>query len=241
MVGLGMSLTGACPGTVLVQATAGIGRSRLLALSSLFAGIVWVKLKPFVARQQVCPKEPENETVMALTGWSVRQAVVRYVLAMVAGIGILLSIAPRGPSLLHPVIGGLLIGLGQLSSVLLARKAVGVSSAYEGFGKLFWNSTEGKTPASLPESILFVLGLMSGALATMLSVPATMEALNRSEEVSLPSVLVGGFLLTFGARIGGGCTSGHGISGMATMGLSSFISIAAMFGTGLITGTLFKV
>src|SRR6478736_10491275 len=42
MLGLGISLTGACPGTVLVQATAGIGHSRLLACTSLLAGVIWV-------------------------------------------------------------------------------------------------------------------------------------------------------------------------------------------------------
>src|SRR6478735_6701863 len=45
-LGLGISLTGACPGTVLVQATAGIGYSRLLACTCFLAGIVWVKIKP---------------------------------------------------------------------------------------------------------------------------------------------------------------------------------------------------
>lgn len=40
-------------------------------------------------------------------------------------------------------------------------------------------------------------------------------------------------LLILGGRIGGGCTSGHGISGMAQLSISSIFSLAAMFGGGM--------
>lgn len=118
---------------------------------------------------------------------------------------------------------------------------MGVSSVYEGFGKLFWNSIEGKILVFFLESILFVLGLMFGVLVIMLSVLVIMEVLNCSEEVFFLFVLVGGFFFIFGVWIGGGCMSGYGISGMVIMGLSLFISIVVMFGIGLIMGILFKV
>lgn len=234
MVGLGMSLTGACPGTVLVQATAGIGRSRLLACSALMAGIAWIKLKPLVARQTAAKTQPGEGSIMAATGWSANKTIVVYEMAMLAAIITALAAAPRSSAMLHPVIGGLLIGVGQLSSVLLAKKPVGVSTAYEECGRLFWDALGGKKPDALPDSIVFACGLMAGSFMTMLSVPDTREALARSEEVPLSSILTGGILLVFGARIAGGCTSGHGISGMASMGLSSCISVASMFGTGLL-------
>lgn len=53
-------------------------------------------------------------------------------------------------------------------------------------------------------------------------------------------MLVGAFALVFGARIGGGCTSGHGITGMAGMSLSSFIDTAAIFGGALGTTLLMR-
>lgn len=236
MVGLGMALTGACPGTVLVQATAGIGRSRLLACSAVVAGMAWIKIKPFVVGQTTTKSQPGEGSIMTATGWSAKKTIVIYELAMIASIMTALAAAPRDTRLLHPVIGGLFIGMGQLSSVLLARKPVGVSTAYEESGKLIWDTLRGKKPSALPDSIVFALGIMAGSLTTMLSVPATREALARSEEVSLPLTLIGALLLVFGARIAGGCTSGHGISGMASMGLSSCISVASMFGTGLLAG-----
>lgn len=55
---------------------------------------------------------------------------------------------------------------------------------------------------------------------------------------TLPGVMVlvlGGFLVGFGARYAGGCTSGHGITGMATLQVPSMIAVAGFFVGGLFT------
>ena len=52
-------------------------------------------------------------------------------------------------------------------------------------------------------------------------------------EVGKLVAVVGGAVMTFGARLAGGCTSGHGISGLATMGVASFVSVGAMFAGGI--------
>jgi uncharacterized membrane protein YedE/YeeE len=44
--------------------------------------------------------------------------------------------------------------------------------------------------------------------------------------------------MVFGARIAGGCTSGHGISGMSLLSVASIISVCAMFGGGIAWGLL---
>ena len=46
--------------------------------------------------------------------------------------------------------------------------------------------------------------------------------------------LAGGTLAGFGARVAGGCTSGLGLSGAATLGISAFVFLALFFATGLI-------
>ena len=43
---------------------------------------------------------------------------------------------------------------------------------------------------------------------------------------------------SLGARIAGGCTSGHGISGMAQLSVGSMVAVAAMFAGGILTATL---
>jgi uncharacterized membrane protein YedE/YeeE len=50
----------------------------------------------------------------------------------------------------------------------------------------------------------------------------------------------GGFLMLGGARIADGCTSGHGISGMAQLAVGSTIAVAAMFAGGILTAMLMR-
>lgn len=50
----------------------------------------------------------------------------------------------------------------------------------------------------------------------------------------LVMVIGGGFLVGFGARYAGGCTSGHGITGLATLQLASLVAVAGFFAGGLV-------
>jgi hypothetical protein len=64
--------------------------------------------------------------------------------------------------------------------------------------------------------------------------PAEIFAWDRVGTVAgLVSMLLGGFLVAFGARVAGGCTSGHAISGMAELRLSSLVTVLGFFAGGL--------
>jgi uncharacterized membrane protein YedE/YeeE len=56
----------------------------------------------------------------------------------------------------------------------------------------------------------------------------------------LLSALFGGILAGFGARVAAGCTSGLGLSGAATLGLSAFVFLGLFFASGLIVSRLAK-
>jgi uncharacterized membrane protein YedE/YeeE len=47
-------------------------------------------------------------------------------------------------------------------------------------------------------------------------------------------MVVGGFFIGFGARYGGGCTSGHAISGLSNLQLPSLIAVVGFFAGGLL-------
>jgi uncharacterized membrane protein YedE/YeeE len=49
---------------------------------------------------------------------------------------------------------------------------------------------------------------------------------------------VAGFLMLLGARIADGCTSGHGLSGMAQLAVGSTVAVAAMFAGGIAAALL---
>jgi uncharacterized membrane protein YedE/YeeE len=51
--------------------------------------------------------------------------------------------------------------------------------------------------------------------------------------VSWIVLLIGGFLVGFGTRMGGGCTSGHGLSGCSRLQFGSLVGTAAFFGTAI--------
>ncbi len=49
---------------------------------------------------------------------------------------------------------------------------------------------------------------------------------------------IGGFLLLFGARMAGGCTSGHGLSGVAVLQVHSIVAVGSMFVGGIGTAVI---
>lgn len=56
---------------------------------------------------------------------------------------------------------------------------------------------------------------------------------SRPMPMSLLRGVIGGILITFGGSLAGGCASGHGISGLSMLGISSLITVAAIFGGGI--------
>jgi len=80
--------------------------------------------------------------------------------------------------------------------------------------------------------VAFVVGLLIGAMAYILAVggPAPVDVL-----ASPPAILVGGLLVGFGTRLGSGCTSGHGLCGMARISRRSMVASAVFFGVAMLT------
>jgi hypothetical protein len=52
------------------------------------------------------------------------------------------------------------------------------------------------------------------------------------------AAFIGGFIILYGARMAGGCTSGHGISGTLQLAVSGWVFFMSMFVTGVITAAI---
>jgi uncharacterized membrane protein YedE/YeeE len=97
-----------------------------------------------------------------------------------------------------------------------------------------------------PETML-VLGLLIGGfvaarLSNASSAPAV-EYVHANEVTSgrrYLNAFAGGVLIVFGARLAGGCTSGHIISGITQLAVSSILFGAAVFASGIVTARLIK-
>ena len=101
-----------------------------------------------------------------------------------------------------------------------------------------------KFPPRIDWEWMLVLGVFVGALASALlggdRIPERVPDLWRrrfgpSALGRAAAAFVGGFLVMFGARLAGGCTSGHGISGTLQLALSSWTFFPALFGAGILT------
>lgn len=108
-------------------------------------------------------------------------------------------------TLCHALIGGILIGLASLLATALSGKIPGISGV---FGRLLVPATPDKRWRSL-----FLLGLVGGAALSFLLWDSA--ALFRPMR-PLAVMAAAGLIVGFGTRLGGGCTSGHGVCGVGT-------------------------
>jgi uncharacterized protein len=122
------------------------------------------------------------------------------------------------------LIGGVLIGLATTLMLLLNGRIAGISGIVGGLlarkgSEVGWRA-------------VFVAGLLLGAFVYML---ATGGAFPVRVEASLPVMVVAGLLVGFGTRLGSGCTSGHGVSGIARFSKRSIVATLVFMGSGIIT------
>lgn len=121
------------------------------------------------------------------------------------------------------LIGGALIGLSASLLMLGNGRIAGISGILGGLlgparGDALWR-------------VLFLLGLVIAGAATMHFAPAQLGASPRS----LPLLAVAGLLVGFGTRLGGGCTSGHGVCGISRLSPRSLVATGTFMLVAMLT------
>lgn len=120
--------------------------------------------------------------------------------------------------------GGLLLGLAASLLLLVNGRIAGISGI---FGRLLGGQQVGT-------SLVFVLGLVLGPLL----VRGLQDLPQPTVDATWPTLLLAGLLVGFGTRLGSGCTSGHGILGVARGSRRSLAATAVFLALGLATATL---
>ncbi len=154
-------------------------------------------------------------------------------------------------------IGGLGIGLYVLFQLVVTGKMLGVSSGYCSLCGCFSRATffieQKQKEGPLNWRLWFIFGLPLGGLLAAWSSPGDWVAgfsLGKLYDSVFPDALwaksmvlvVGGLLMGLGARMAGGCTSGHAISGMAMLNPPSIVAAAGFFAGGVfIVQLLFRM
>ena len=137
-----------------------------------------------------------------------------------------------GASSSYVTVGGLLASLVDPAIVQIDYVARHLTAT----GKNWWQ-------------VALVAGIAVGAFASMRLSGARRHAISpawgralasRSPGVRYAVAFVGGFIMLFGARLADGCTSGHGLSGVAQLAVSSTVAVAAMFTGGIVTALLLR-
>lgn len=144
-------------------------------------------------------------------------------------------------------VGGLAVGAYALFQFVMSGKHLGVST---GFGNVcsyisklpFFHKGDYEQPNNW--RLWFILGLPLGGLLAALTSPGEIAlsfSLGAMYDQVLPQalwakglmLLIGGVMIGYGARLAGGCTSGHAIAGLALLNWPSLIAAAGFFVGGI--------
>lgn len=126
---------------------------------------------------------------------------------------------------LSATVGGILIGLSATLMLLFNGRISGISGMLGGLinpvsGEWSWH-------------LLFLSGLIAGALADHSLDPYSLFTPRSGFPLWL--LALGGFCVGFGTRLGSGCTSGHGICGIARLSKRSIVATALFMASGAVT------
>ncbi len=119
--------------------------------------------------------------------------------------------------------GGLLVGLAAAWLILVDGRILGASGVLGGLvppraGDWAWR-----------------IALLAGLIAAPLAARLLFAPLPPAIDADAATLVVGGLLVGFGTRLGNGCTSGHGVCGLARLSPRSFVATAAFMATGFLT------
>jgi uncharacterized membrane protein YedE/YeeE len=135
----------------------------------------------------------------------------------------MMSIDWTGFTPLSSLAGGVLIGLAASGLVLLTGRIAGISGILGGLlrprrGEIAWR-------------VAFLVGLLAAPIVYQMG-PMLPEP---RIDASVPVLVVAGLLVGVGTRYGAGCTSGHGVCGLARLSPRSLVAVLSFMAAGFLT------
>lgn len=158
------------------------------------------------------------------------------------------------PYIAGALVGGLAVASAFVSMEILGKpKYLGASTTFVRAAglieKIFASEYVGKNAyyqvkgVKVDWQFMLLVGILIGSFAASMidgsfkfeNVPMIWsERFGSKISVRAIGAFLGGILAMFGARLAGGCPSGHGLSGLMQLAVSGFITVAAFFGGGII-------
>ncbi len=138
----------------------------------------------------------------------------------------------------HYLLGGLCIGSAVALLFVLTGRIGGMSTVFSSswsflVQKPFFQQT--RFVESRHWRLVYAAGLVLGALVWWLGLAG-----GAPQATAVPAwqLLLGGFLVGYGARLGNGCTSGHGICGLGSLQWPSLMAVLTFMATAFLTANL---
>ena len=131
-------------------------------------------------------------------------------------------------SFLLPLTGGLLLGSSAIWLLLSLGRIAGISG-------IVWGALAGPDRGW---RWLFLAGLAVGGLMThwLIGQPIPEES-----DAPLWIIIISGLLVGWGTRMGGGCTSGHGVCGLGRRSQRSLVATATFMTLGVLTVLVMQI
>lgn len=146
------------------------------------------------------------------------------------------SLFPLGVQ--HYLVGGLLIGAGVSFMFVVTGAVAGMSTVFSSSWSFFSRRPffqQERFTTSRQWRLVLAAGLAVGAFLWLALLGGSEPA---RTAVPWQRLLLGGLLVGLGARMSNGCTSGHGICGLASLQLPSFLAVLTFLATAMVTANL---
>ena len=160
---------------------------------------------------------------------------------------------------MNPYLAGVLLGLVIMAAFFFSGEGLGGSGAFKDIVKTtvvkiapeyaanthYFKSAAESEHSPIKTWLIFEVlgvligGVISGAFAGRLKLKVE-HSPKITSKTRIIFAIIGGALFGIGSQLGRGCTSGAGLSGMAVMSVSGFLSVAAIFGSGYLFAWFFR-
>jgi uncharacterized protein len=153
-----------------------------------------------------------------------------------AAMNISLSLFPLGWQ--HYLLGGLFLGAGAALLFVMTGHIGGMSTVFSSTWSYLVRTPyfqQRRFVASRNWRLVYAAGLILGGLIWWLGFAGGAA---QATAVPVWQLLVGGFFVGYGARLGNGCTSGHGICGLGSLQLPSLLAVLTFMATAFLTANL---
>ncbi|XP_065826304.1 thiosulfate transporter TsuA-like [Oscarella lobularis] len=278
ILGSGMAVCGACPGTVTVQIGTGLHYAGVVLAGGFVGVLLYIILEPFLS-YKLDPigrlgKQKQNLTTwFDVPVWKLAFPISLCLIAIVVVLEIFLpykhdypypqsyckstsncttseyvqTIRVLSDPTWPPYVSGIAVGSIQLIIVAAMKDTMGSSTGwtsliagliYVTIPKIARKSTyimNSKDGLANVWQIFFYMGAIVAAAFAALSSNLLINPSPPIESFNPVRSFFGGVMILFGSRLASGCTSGHGISGLALLNTMSFVAVPFMFVGGIFT------